>query len=218
MTSNHGRQNGNFKNLFEQNYLWDIILKHAKWRTQTSPTQNPGIIYLLEEISEVMVNLKMLLDEFYQIGIISDKQAFKVPKLVKKLIGLNDQEKLRFKEDTKLPHNLIFLQNSITPATPSKLPNFSIEKIEKILPLNSETGPDSPPQDFSTNIRSSPSPPEVKVKKEKVENIEVQPDISSSTSTTPTMKPMWNKNQDGSFSCTYKGVYRLQLFKKNISQ
>ena len=111
MTSNHGRQNGNFKNLFEQNYLWDIILKHAKWRTQTSPTQNPGIIYLLEEISEVMVNLKMLLDEFYQIGIISDKQAFKVPKLVKKLIGLNDQEKLRFKEDTKLPHNLIFLQS-----------------------------------------------------------------------------------------------------------
>merc|ERR1712150_114488 len=85
MTSNHhGRQiqNGNFKNLFEQNYLWDIILKHAKWRTQTSPTQNPGIIYLLEEISEVMINLTMLLDEFYLLdhGIIFDEKAFKVPK------------------------------------------------------------------------------------------------------------------------------------------
>ena len=223
MTSNnHGRriQNGNFKNLFEQNYLWDIILKHAKWRTQTSPTHHPGIIYLLEEISEVMINFKKLLEEFYQIDqglICGENQAFKVPKLVKKLIGLNDQEKLRLKDDTKLPHNLIFLQNSFENThLPSKF-------APQILPLNLETGPSySPPQEFSTDFefhekkidiapclpRAPASFAPVKVKKEKVENIEVQPDISSSSSsTTPTMKPMWNKNQDGSFSCTYEGMF-----------
>ena len=56
----------------------------------------------------------MLLDEFYLLdhGIIFDEKAFKVPKLVKKIIGLNDLQKLRFKEDTKLPPNLIFLQNT----------------------------------------------------------------------------------------------------------
>ena len=66
-----------------------------------------------------------------------------------------------------------------------KIQNTPSSRLPAILPLNLETGPDSPPRDYSTDFEfhenkiniglppAAPIPPPVKVKKEKVENIEV---------------------------------------------